>query len=145
MTKLNQNDPYIPLILYIDYINAEYNKYLKKNFENITPRDFSYLINIFYHPNISQRELSDLLIVSEANVGQIVKRLEKNGLIYREFDKQNKSRRLITLTDYGEKVVQSLLDITRVWEKNFFKKYTPNEEKKFREMISDYYQKSINK
>lgn len=50
---------------------------LKNNFENITPRDFTYLVNIFYNPNISQRELADLLIVSEANVGQIVKRLEK--------------------------------------------------------------------
>ncbi|MBE6494642.1 MAG: MarR family transcriptional regulator [Methanosphaera stadtmanae] len=143
MTKLNEDDLFIPIVVYLDYINVEYNKFLKNNFNNITPRDFTYLVNIFYHPNISQRALSDLLIVSEANVGQIVKRLEKNNLVYREFDEKNKSRRLINLTDNGQKVVLSYLDVARVWEKKFFENYTVDEEKMFKEMISDYYQKSI--
>lgn len=37
MIKSNEKDSFIPIVLYIDYINAEYNKYLKNNFENITP------------------------------------------------------------------------------------------------------------
>ena len=54
MDKINENERFIPIILYIDYINVEYHKYLNKEFKNITPRDFTYLINIYYHPNISQ-------------------------------------------------------------------------------------------
>lgn len=128
----------------MDYINAEYHKFLKNNFKDITPRDFTYLVNIFYHPNISQRELADLLIVSEANVGQIIKRLEKNDLIYRDFDEKNKSRRIINLTDNGKSAVFTLLGIAYKWEAKFFENYSLEDKKRFVNMISDYYQKSIN-
>ncbi len=128
----------------MDYINAEYNKFLKNYFKDITPRDFTYLVNIFYHPNISQRELADILVVSEANVGQIIKRLEKNKLIYRDFDEENKSRRIINLTDEGKSAVFSLLGIAYKWEAKFFENYDIDEKKIFINMISDYYRKSIN-
>lgn len=141
--KDNKKDSFIPIVLYIDYINAEYNKYLKNNFENITPRDFTYLVNIYYNPNISQRELADLLIVSEANVGQIIKRLEKNELVYRQYDDKNRSKRIINLTVKGRDAVYSLLEVARRWESKFFENYDLEDKKRFKEMISDYYQKSI--
>lgn len=140
----NEGNSYIPIVLYMDYINAEYNKFLKNYFKNITPRDFSYLVNIFYHPNISQRELADLLVVSEANVGQILKRLEKNNLICRNFDEKNKSRRIINLTDEGKSAVFTLLGIAYKWEAKFFENYGNEEKKIFVNMISDYYRTSIN-
>lgn len=139
-----EENSFIPIILYMDYINAEYNKFLKNNFKNINPRDFTYLVNIFYHHNSSQRELADLLMVSEANVGQIVKRLEKNKLIYRDFDEKNKSSRIINLTDEGKSAVFTLLGIAYKWEAKFFENYTFEDKKRFISMISDYCQKSIN-
>ena len=139
----NEEDLFFPVIIYMDYINAEYNKFLKNNFKNINPRDFTYLVNIFYHPNSSQRELADLLMVSEANVGQIVKRLEKNNLIYRVFDEKNKSCRIINLTDKGKSAVFTLLGIAYKWEANFFENYSLEDKKRFISMISDYYKKSI--
>lgn len=140
----NGDNSFIPVILYMDYINAEYNKFLKNYFKDITPRDFTYLVNIFYHPNISQRELAAILVVSEANVGQIIKRLEKNNLIIRDFDEENKSRRIINLTDEGKSAVFSLLGIAYKWEAKFFENYDEDEKKIFINMISDYYRKSIN-
>lgn len=140
----NGDNSFIPIVLYMDYINAEYNKFLKNYFKDITPRDFTYLVNIFYHPNISQRELADILVVSEANVGQIIKRLEKNNLIIRDFDEENKSRRIINLTDEGKSAVFSLLGIAYKWEAKFFENYDEDEKKIFINMISDYYRKSIN-
>ena len=139
----DKNDSVIPIIFYIDYINIEYHKYLNKKFKDITPRDFTYLINIYYHPNISQRQLADLLIVSEANVGQIIKRLENNNLIHRNFDENNKSRRIINLTEKGKTRILSLLEESQKWEDKFFEKYDIGDEMKFREIISDYYHKSI--
>ena len=50
-----EDDVFFPIIIYMDYINAEYNKFLKNNFKNINHRDFTYLVNIFYNPNSSQR------------------------------------------------------------------------------------------
>lgn len=141
---MENNESYIPIIFYIDYINIEYNKYLNKQFKGLTPRDFTYLLNIYYHKNCSQRELADLLIVSEANSGQIIRRLEKNKLVTRDFDEKNKSRRIINLTEEGKTLVLSLLDVSQKWEEKFFEKYNPEDKKKFKAMISDYYQTSIN-
>lgn len=143
MEKLNR-DEYIPIILYIDYINIEYHKFLNEKFEGITPRDSTYLINIYYNPNLSQRELSDILIVSEANAGQIIRRLEKNNLVRRDYDEKNKSRRIINLTNKGQSFVLSLLDASRKGEAKFFDNYSKEDEIKFREMISDYYKTSTN-
>ncbi|MBR6024790.1 MAG: MarR family transcriptional regulator [Methanobrevibacter sp.] len=140
----HNNDEYRPIVFYMDYINIEYNKYLNMKFKGLTPRDFTYLITIYYNPNLSQRELSNILIVSEVNVGQIIKRLEKNNLIKRDFDEKNKSRRIISLTNKGETFVLSILDASRKWENKFFEKYDIKDEIKFKEMISDYYFTSIN-
>ena len=143
MKKINKEE-YIPIILYIDYINIEYQKFLNEKFDDITPRDFSYLINIYYNPNLSQRELSNMLIVSEANAGQIIRRLEKNNLVKRGYDEKNKSRRIINLTDKGQTFVLSLLEASRKWESKFFENYSREDEIKFRDMISDYYKISTN-
>lgn len=143
MEKINKEE-YIPIILYIDYINIEYQKFLNEKFDDITPRDFSYLINIYYNPNLSQRELSNMLIVSEANAGQIIRRLEKNNLVKRGYDEKNKSRRIINLTDKGQTFVLSLLEASRKWESKFFENYSREDEIKFRDMISDYYKISTN-
>ena len=143
MEKINKEE-YIPIILYIDYINIEYQKFLNEKFDDITPRDFTYLINIYYNPNLSQRELSNMLIVSEANAGQIIRRLEKNNLVKRGYDEKNKSRRIINLTDKGQTFVLSLLEASRKWESKFFENYSREDEIKFRDMISDYYKISTN-
>lgn len=93
MADLNFEDDRInftPLILYIDYIHLLQDDYYKRNYPTITPRDVTYLMNIFYHQNCSQKDLADLLFVSEANVAQIIKRLEKNQYITRTPDLNNK-------------------------------------------------------
>ena len=52
---------FTPICLYTEYINLQFADYLKNHYKEITPRDFMYLSNIFYHQNISQKELSELL------------------------------------------------------------------------------------
>ena len=102
MFDLNSDDeriPFTPVALYIDYISIQYTKYLKDNYPEITPRDFTYLSTIQYYPGLTQRKLSEILFVSEANVAQIIKRLEKNGLIHRESDENNKSKKILNVTD----------------------------------------------
>lgn len=147
MADLNFEDDRInftPLILYIDYIHLLQDDYYKKNYPTITPRDVTYLINIFYHQNCSQKDLADLLFVSEANVAQIIKRLEKNQYISRTPDMNNKSRKIINLTDDGKIIVFKLLKDMYEWEGEFFKDYSPEDVEKFKKMLYEYSQKTIN-
>ena len=112
MIDLNSGDeriPFTPVVLYIDYISIQYTKYLKDHYPEITPRDFTYLVSIQYNPNLTQRELSEILFVSEANVAQIIKRLEKNELIYRVADENNKSKKILNVTDKAKLIIFSLL------------------------------------
>ncbi len=146
MADLNFEDERInftPLILYIDYIHLLQDDYYKKNFKNITPRDVTYLMNIFYHQNCSQKDLAKLLFVSQSNVAQIIKRLEKNKLIVRTPDEANKSRKIINLTDDGKVLVFRLLKEMYEWEGEFFKDYSPEDVQKFKKMLYEYSQKTI--
>ena len=128
----------IPCIYYVDFINLIFANYLKKNYEDITPRDFTYLANIFYHQNCSQKELADLLFVSEPNVTRIIKRLEKNELIVRTSDENNKSRNIINLTEKGKLIYFSIMKGIFGGEAKFFENYDEEDVEKFKKMLYDY-------
>ena len=135
---------FTPALLYIDYINLHFKYYLKKNHEDITPYDFTYLANIFYNPNCSQKDLAELLFVSESNVAQIIKRLEKNGLVKRDVYEKNKSRRILNLTEKGKEICFKLLKEAYEGETKFFENYSPEDVEIFKKMLYDYSQLAIN-
>lgn len=135
---------FTPLILYIDYIYLLHNDYLKKTYKNLNPSDVTYLVNIFYHQYCSQRDLAELLFVSESNVAQIIKRLEKNDYIVRTSDEKNKSRKILNLTNKGKNTVFMIIKDMYEWEGEFFKDYSAEDVEKFKKMIYEYSQKTIN-
>ena len=146
MSGLNfedENKLLTPIILYINYITFQQNDYFKKNFKNTTPMDFVYLANIFFHQNISQKDLSELLYVSESNVAQIIKRLEKNGLVIRRIDENKKSRKNIDLTEKGRLLISHIIKVNYEWEDKFFNDYSSDEAELFKKMLYDLYQKSV--
>lgn len=146
MADLNFDDERIsftPLILYIDYIYLLHTDFLKKTYQDLTPTDVTYLINIFYHQNCSQRDLAKMLFVSESNVTQIIKKLEKNEYITRTPDVNNKSRKIINLTNKGKNTVFMVIKGMYEWEGEFFKDYSSEDVEKFKRMLYDYSQKTI--
>ena len=146
MSGLNfedENNLLTPIILYINYITFQQNDYFKKNFKNTTPMDFIYLANIYLHQNISQKDLSELLYVSESNVAQIIKRLEKNGLVIRRIDENKKSRKNIDLTEKGRLLISHIIKVNYEWEDKFFNDYSSDEAELFKKMLYDLYQKSV--
>ena len=123
---------------FINYINVIHDNFLKENFKDITRRDFTYLSNIYYNENISQKELADLLYVSESNVTQIIKRLEKNGYVKREVVKDNRGKKILSLTDKGGDVLISLLDLIADFEAQFIENYSSEDKEKLKKMLYDY-------
>ena len=147
MSRLNFEDERInftPLSLYVNYIHIIHREYLINNYENLTPVDVTYLMNIFYNSNCSQRDLSELFFVSESNVTQIIKKLEKKmDLLQELLMKKNKSRKILNLTNDGKIIVFKLIKEIYEWEGNFFKDYSSEDVEKFKKMIYDYSQKAI--
>lgn len=138
MVSLNFDDDRLKstsFFYFINYINVIHDNFLKENFKDITPRDFTYLSNIFYHENISQKELAQLLYVSEANVAQIIKRLEKSGYVKRELFKDGNGKKSLSLTDKGESIFNALSNMIYEGESEIFKDYSDEDKLKFKEML----------
>ena len=95
-----------PTNLYMEYILLSYNNYLKEKLDDIeiTYGELTYIYNIKYFPSISQRQLSETLYVSEANVAKMVKKLVNKGLVEKKKDENNKSRNILNLTRKGEEL-----------------------------------------
>ena len=147
MVDFNFEDEIIsftPIILYTEYINLQYDYFLKENFKewDITSGDSTYLINIFYHEKLSQRELADILYVSEANVTQIVKRLENKGLIHRFVDENNKSRKILSLTHKGKLIVISLIKEIYQLETKLTSQFSREEVENFKKILYKLTEKS---
>ena len=138
MVSLNFDDDRLKstsFFYFINYINVIHDNFLKENFKDITPRDYTYLSNIFYHENISQQELAQLLYVSEANVAQIIKRLEKSGYVKREVLKDCNGKKSLSLTDKGEFIFNALSNMIYEGESEIFKDYSDEDKMKFKEML----------
>ena len=133
-----------PLTLYMEFINLKYASFLKEKYKdlNLTHGDVTYIINIFYHGNVSQRELADLLYVSEANVAKIIKRLENNGYVERIKDEKNKSRKIINLTKDGKSIAHFLIKATYEWEDKITSEFSVEEIDNLRRILYDVSRKS---
>ena len=135
---------FTPLTLYMEYINLKYDAFLKEKLKDhdLTTGDLTYLINIFYHEKLSQRQLADILYVSEANVAKIVKRLEKKGYIERVPDESNKSRKILNLTQKGKLTTYSLINITYEWENNITNSFSEEQVSNLKKILYELNQNS---
>lgn len=136
-----------PLTLYMEYLNLRHQSFIKERMKDldISPGGFTYLVNIYYHENISQRELAEVLFVSEANVAKIVKKLEKNGYIERLPDEDNKSRNILKLTEKGRSTTCTLIRMTHVWEEKVTNYLSDGQIDKLKEMLYDLTLESADK
>ena len=74
---------------------------------------------------------------------QIIKKLEKNGYVVRNPDSSNKSRKILNLTTEGKNIVFMILKEMYEWEGQFFKDYSSEDVEKFKKMLYEYSQKTI--
>lgn len=133
-----------PTNLYMEYILLSYNNYLKDKLEDIeiTYGELTYIYNIKFFPSISQRELAEILFVSEANVAKMVKKLVKKGIVEKRKDENNKSRNILRLTEKGEELFVKVNLITCGWEREITKNLSNEEFFKFKEQLYDLIKQS---
>ena len=135
---------FTPTNLYMEYILLSYNNYLKNKLEDIeiTYGELTYIYNIKFFPSISQRELAEILYVSEANVAKMVKKLVKKGIVEKRKDESNKSRNVLRLTDKGEELFVKINVITCGWEREITKNLSNDEFFNFKEQLYDMIKES---
>ena len=140
MVDANWNDErkqMTPINLYMEYILLGYNNFLKEKIidVNITYGELTYIYNIGYVDSVSQKELADILYVSQANVTKMVKKLEKKGFITRQTDENNKSKKVLSLTSNGKEILLKINEITLEWEKIVTEKINNENIANFKEIL----------
>ena len=95
------------------YIRKGFEVFLKENSGelNINRAESRFLSEIYYNEGISQREIAHNLFVSEANIAKTYKKLESKGLIYKNIDEENNTRRQLYLTEKGEAAFEEIIDL----------------------------------
>ena len=84
---------------------------------------------------LTQKDLSNLFLVSEPVVARTLKNLEKKGFIIRSIDQKNKTRRLISLSSKGFEIREKTLHLEEDWCNSLFKVLSEDEKRKFNEIL----------
>lgn len=135
-----------PINLYMEYVLLSYNDFLTKKLKDleITHGELTYIYNIKYFKSVSQRQLAEILYVSEANVTKMVKKLVNKGLVKKTKDESNKSRNILSLTDKGEEAFDKINLFTCGWERDITKNFTNGEYLEFKQRLYELIKESVN-
>ncbi|MBC1965107.1 MarR family transcriptional regulator [Listeria welshimeri] len=71
---------------------------------NLSKGQFVYLVRICEHPGIIQEKLVDMLKIDRATASRAIKNLEKNELITKQQDNNNKKNKLLFPTKKGQEL-----------------------------------------
>lgn len=69
------------------------------------------LMNIHRHPDISQQDLANRLLVGRSNITMLLPQLEEQGLLQRESDAKDKRVMRLQLTPAGEAKLEKALKV----------------------------------
>lgn len=127
----------IPLNLYLNYMSRAYEDFIKRKLNNpyIDPAELPFLIGIYHNEGASQNEISASFRVTEAYVTKMLNKLEKKDLIKREYDPNNKTRKLIYLTNKGREKSLEAIEVIKEWELYLTDDLTDEEKEQFKNIF----------
>lgn len=119
----------IPLGLYISIIHRTHMIHLNHEMKdlNITSGQFPYLIYLSEKEGISQEDMASHYHIDKGTVARALKKLEKNGLILRKIDPEDRRKYVLYLTEKGREVVPKVLEIDAEWEKTMYYDFNDSE------------------
>ncbi|WP_297981985.1 MarR family transcriptional regulator [uncultured Methanobrevibacter sp.] len=122
MVNNNENLP--------DYFNQimiivkSYESFFKNNIDslNVTIGEIHILLAIYKKEGqLNQIDLVRQFHVTEANISKTTKHLLNKGLIIKEIDEENNTKKLIYLTEKGKEICKQLFDLFEQWANEMLK------------------------
>ena len=95
--------------------------------EDINIGEIPILLSIYKDEGLNQIDLVRKFHVTEANISKTTKNLLNKGFIVKKIDVENNTKKLLFLTEKGQEVCESLLELFEDW-KNDLKGDIPSEE-----------------
>lgn len=95
--------------------------------EDINIGEIPILLSIYKDEGLNQIDLVRKFHVTEANISKTTKNLLNKGFIVKKVDVENNTKKLLFLTEKGQEVCESLLELFEDW-RNDLKGDIPSEE-----------------
>lgn len=76
---------------------------------NLSNLQFLYVVRIYEHPGIIAEQLANLIKVDRTTLARAVRRLEKQGYVYRESDPDNKKIKHLYVTEKGKQIYSFII------------------------------------
>jgi len=92
-------------------INRLLDFYLKENNIAVTKEQWSVLAVLWKQEGITQQEIADATFRDRAGITRLLDNLQKNGLIERQHDKNNRRINLIYLTPQGREIESQVVEV----------------------------------
>ena len=95
-----------------------YEVFFKSNIEglDITMGEVPILLAIYDNEGLNQIDLVKKFHVTEANISKTTKHLLLKGLIVKEIDADNNTKKLLYVTESGEEICKELIQLYEVWK-----------------------------
>ena len=94
----------------------------QKAIPDLTKPQYAVMQAVLNHPGIEQVELIDASVSTKATLAELLARLEKRGLIYREQGESDKRRRFVFLSNQGKKLLESVAPVAAQIDSQFLNK-----------------------
>jgi DNA-binding MarR family transcriptional regulator len=108
-------------------ITAEIRSNLRQEFDTTLPR-FDLLSQLERHPEgLRMGELSKRMMVTSGNVTGITDQLEREGLVERLVDPEDRRSFMIKLTKFGRQHFQHMASVHETWVIDFFAGFSSSE------------------
>ncbi|WP_297630815.1 MarR family transcriptional regulator [uncultured Clostridium sp.] len=95
--------------------------------EGLYPGQPQLLFTLYKANGVSQREIADKLKIKPATITVMIKRLEKSGFLFKEFDKKDRRVSRIFLSEKGFQTCERLKIVFRKLDKICLENFTDKE------------------
>lgn len=103
---------------WITLANRNYFLYLNRALApyGLNSSQYQFILNLFLHPGITQDKLPELICINRSNVARALAQLEKNGLIRREVNQEDKRTATVFLTERGRELYPQIMGVIQEWD-----------------------------
>lgn len=98
-------------------LSESMNQKFKEKGGNVTRVQWTALFYIDLNPGITQKELAEKMMIAEPTLLHLIDRMEKDGLVSRAYNKENRRCRYLCLTPAGETAFRLLLPVAEQFNK----------------------------
>ncbi|MCX7561751.1 winged helix DNA-binding protein [Sulfitobacter sp. F26204] len=101
----------------------------------VTSRQLALMVAVSQNPNASQRLVGELIALDENSVSDLLRRMDKNGLIERHSSREDGRSKLIRLSEKGHEILATIYAENRAYQDRLTDRLNDDETEQLRALL----------